>query len=77
MSPRKRKLTCRNVMEAILNTDFEREFVDRGVAEIGEVENDDNENDWRAPHTQAVNCQVVVEGRTFLLTVEDITFIED
>lgn len=75
--PRRRKLTCRNLMQAILNTDFEREFVDREVAEIGEIDDDNNENAWRAENTQAVNCQVVIDGRTYLITVEDITYIED
>ena len=37
------------------------------------VEDDFNENDWRAPDTQAVSFHVVTQDRDFLITVEDIT----
>lgn len=52
-------------------------FVEFPSADLYQVDDDHNENDWRAEGTQAVNYQVRVEGRLFLITVEDITLNEE
>lgn len=45
------------------------------LADLDEVEDDHNDNEWRSrdENTQAVNFRVRLDDREFLVTVEDIT----
>ena len=57
-------------------------LIDWPHADLGPIERDENENEWRAdyhddgPPIEHVNFHVNVDNREFLVTVEDVTYEE-